>query len=346
MDNNLRATHELHRSRRWRYPYIKRRILTSNHASAYCFLCGVSDRWGYFSYVRIYYCSSLSFVYMNIIWYTCLTSVPYLSFILCWNRIPSAVERMGNVTEVYIFLDFGFLLFLAIEQFLHWHHSHTHIHRLFNSHAQHPSKPMNLQQYEGEGSCSCRQTSSFDGEPNSASKGTTSSVSIDVETPLDTQSHSPVDPNPTSTLSWLILLADGLHNLIGGMFVGASFLDSIELGLSAWVAAAAHEVPQEVGCDVQSSFAILSLSKLCLILLSFSYSPSPCFLFRLVTSQYWYMRGGQRKKRFYSTLSLRLHSQLVVSSHMQHHNRSMYPSSYLLLPEIFYTLALVISSLR
>jgi len=169
-----------------------------------------------------------------------------------FHMIPSAVERMGNVTEVYIFLDFGFLLFLAIEQFLHWHHSHTHIHRLFNSHAQHPSKPMNLQQYEGEGSCSCRQTSSFDGEPNSASKGTTSSVSIDVETPLDTQSHSPVDPNPTSTLSWLILLADGLHNLIGGMFVGASFLDSIELGLSAWVAAAAHEVPQEIG-----DFAIL-----------------------------------------------------------------------------------------
>ena len=36
------------------------------------------------------------------------------------------------------------------------------------------------------------------------------------------------------------------------MFVGASFLDSIQLGLSAWIAAAAHEIPQELG-----DFAIL-----------------------------------------------------------------------------------------
>ena len=107
---------------------------------------------------------------------------------------------------------------------------------------------MNLQQCE-ESEGSCRQASSFE-EPSSTSKGTTSIVPIDVEMPLDTQSQSPADPNPT--MSWLILLADGLHNLIGGMFVGASFLDSIELGLSAWVAAAAHEVPQEVGCDVFS----------------------------------------------------------------------------------------------
>lgn len=160
---------------------------------------------------------------------------------------------MGNVIEVYLLLDFGFLLFLAIEQFLHWHHSHTHMHRMLNSHAQHPSIPMNLQQCE-ESEGSCRQASSFD-EPSSASKGTTSIVPIDVEMPLDTQSQSPADPNPT--MSWLILLADGLHNLIGGMFVGASFLDSIELGLSAWVAAAAHEVPQEVGCNV---FSLLLLN--------------------------------------------------------------------------------------
>lgn len=36
------------------------------------------------------------------------------------------------------------------------------------------------------------------------------------------------------------------------MFVGASFVDSTQLGISAWMAAAAHEVPQELG-----DFAIL-----------------------------------------------------------------------------------------
>ncbi|MFW6090679.1 MAG: ZIP family metal transporter [Actinomycetota bacterium] len=45
----------------------------------------------------------------------------------------------------------------------------------------------------------------------------------------------------------LILVADGLHNLIGGVAVGASFLLGTPVGVSAWVAAAAHEVPQELG---------------------------------------------------------------------------------------------------
>lgn len=45
----------------------------------------------------------------------------------------------------------------------------------------------------------------------------------------------------------LILVADGLHNLIGGLAVGASFLLATPVGIGAWVAAAAHEVPQELG---------------------------------------------------------------------------------------------------
>jgi zinc and cadmium transporter len=48
-------------------------------------------------------------------------------------------------------------------------------------------------------------------------------------------------------LGTLILVADGLHNLIGGLAVGASFLLATPVGMSAWVAAAAHEVPQELG---------------------------------------------------------------------------------------------------
>ena len=39
---------------------------------------------------------------------------------------------------------------------------------------------------------------------------------------------------------------------LGGLFVGASFVDSTTLGLSAWTAAAFHELPQELG-----DFAIL-----------------------------------------------------------------------------------------
>jgi zinc and cadmium transporter len=48
-------------------------------------------------------------------------------------------------------------------------------------------------------------------------------------------------------VTYLILLADGLHNFIGGLAIGASFLVSTEVGIVTWLAAAAHEVPQELG---------------------------------------------------------------------------------------------------
>jgi zinc and cadmium transporter len=103
-----------------------------------------------------------------------------------FHMIPAAVHEMGNDIGVYVWVVTGFVLFLALEQFLHWHHSHS-------------------------------QTADR--------------------------------PQP---LTYLILIADGLHNFIGGLFVAASFLVDFRLGVVAWIAAAAHEVPQELG-----DFAIL-----------------------------------------------------------------------------------------
>jgi zinc and cadmium transporter len=48
-------------------------------------------------------------------------------------------------------------------------------------------------------------------------------------------------------LTYLILLGDGLHNFLGGLGVAGVFLIDVRLGLTAWLAAAAHEVPQELG---------------------------------------------------------------------------------------------------
>jgi zinc and cadmium transporter len=48
-------------------------------------------------------------------------------------------------------------------------------------------------------------------------------------------------------LGYLVLVADGLHNFIGGLAVAGSFLIDIRLGVTTWIAAAAHEVPQELG---------------------------------------------------------------------------------------------------
>lgn len=53
-------------------------------------------------------------------------------------------------------------------------------------------------------------------------------------------------------LTYLILLGDGIHNFLGGLAVAGGFLIDVRLGIAAWLAAAAHEVPQELG-----DFAVL-----------------------------------------------------------------------------------------
>lgn len=53
-------------------------------------------------------------------------------------------------------------------------------------------------------------------------------------------------------LTYLVLLGDGLHNFLGGLAIAGVFLVDARLGLAAWLAAAAHEVPQELG-----DFAVL-----------------------------------------------------------------------------------------
>lgn len=53
-------------------------------------------------------------------------------------------------------------------------------------------------------------------------------------------------------MTYLILVGDGLHNFTGGLAVAGAFLVDVGLGISTWVAAAAHEVPQELG-----DFAVL-----------------------------------------------------------------------------------------
>ncbi len=57
--------------------------------------------------------------------------------------------------------------------------------------------------------------------------------------------HRPVSEH--RPLGYMILAADGLHNLIGGLASGSAFLVDVRLGVVTWIVAAAHEVPQELG---------------------------------------------------------------------------------------------------
>jgi zinc and cadmium transporter len=98
-----------------------------------------------------------------------------------FHMIPGALAAGGSAPSVFLWVLVGFAIFLALEQFLHWHHCHR-----------------------GDSDC----------------------------------------PHP---LGYLILLGDALHNLIGGLAVAGAFIVDVRLGIVAWVAAAAHEVPQELG---------------------------------------------------------------------------------------------------
>jgi zinc and cadmium transporter len=55
------------------------------------------------------------------------------------------------------------------------------------------------------------------------------------------------DASCKKPLTYLILIGDGLHNFLGGLAVAGTFLIDIRLGVITWLAAAAHEVPQELG---------------------------------------------------------------------------------------------------
>lgn len=59
--------------------------------------------------------------------------------------------------------------------------------------------------------------------------------------------HKMPDEHRKEAFSYLILISDGIHNLVDGMIIGASFLTDISLGIVTTIAVAAHEIPQELG---------------------------------------------------------------------------------------------------
>jgi zinc and cadmium transporter len=107
------------------------------------------------------------------------------------HLIPESIHEIGNdpesVTKIFAFVLIGFLFFLLIEQFLHWHH-HNHG-------SQHTHE------------CS----------------------------------------RDTKHISQLIIFGDGIHNIIDGLIIAASFMVDIKVGVVTTIAVALHEIPQEIG---------------------------------------------------------------------------------------------------
>lgn len=55
---------------------------------------------------------------------------------------------------------------------------------------------------------------------------------------------SPEHPHP---FSYVILLGDGLHNIIDGLIIAASYLVSLPVGIATTIAVIFHEIPHEIG---------------------------------------------------------------------------------------------------
>lgn len=97
-----------------------------------------------------------------------------------FHMIPEGTKSLEAVSAAAWLLA-GFSVFLLLEQFLHWHHSHQ--------------------------------------------------AAEEVRRPV----------------TYLILIGDAAHNFLGGLAISSTFLVDPRAGMVAWMAAAAHEVPQELG---------------------------------------------------------------------------------------------------
>jgi zinc and cadmium transporter len=53
--------------------------------------------------------------------------------------------------------------------------------------------------------------------------------------------------HPIHPVGYMNLLADGVHNLIDGMIIGASYLVSLPVGIATTIAVIFHEIPHELG---------------------------------------------------------------------------------------------------
>jgi zinc and cadmium transporter len=65
---------------------------------------------------------------------------------------------------------------------------------------------------------------------------------VHADEPLDATEHAHIHP-----VGHLVLVSDGMHNLIDGVAIGAAFMVSPAVGIATTAAIILHEIPQEIG---------------------------------------------------------------------------------------------------
>jgi len=64
---------------------------------------------------------------------------------------------------------------------------------------------------------------------------------------IDTSDPSEVAKHNIKPVGVLVIVSDGIHNLLDGIIIGASYFVSIEVGIATTIAILLHEIPQEIG---------------------------------------------------------------------------------------------------
>src|SRR4029077_21243583 len=59
--------------------------------------------------------------------------------------------------------------------------------------------------------------------------------------------HELDEPRGIKPVGRIILVSDGLHNLVDGILIGASFQVNKDVGIATTLAVALHELPHEIG---------------------------------------------------------------------------------------------------
>ncbi len=151
--------------------------------------------------------------------------------------LPQAFEAPNmpahNVTLTVLV---GILVFFLLEKMVIWRHCHT-------------------------GDCDVHGSTNVAGGRTPGATdvhGSTSAAkdkgsSFGSRVPRATEAHvTDIEQARSAATGNLILIGDGIHNMVDGVLIAAAFLTDIHLGIVTSIAVIAHEIPQELG-----DFAVL-----------------------------------------------------------------------------------------
>jgi zinc and cadmium transporter len=144
--------------------------------------------------------------------------------------LPHAFETPGvDAHRVTLTVLCGILAFFFLEKMVIWRHCHTHDCDVHGS--------TNVARDRTSGATDVHGSTHI---PEDKAQGAAETHIPDVERARDAAAGK------------LILIGDGIHNMVDGVLIAAAFLTDIHLGVITSIAVIAHEIPQELG-----DFAIL-----------------------------------------------------------------------------------------